>query len=443
MKAFEGIVRKNWGRTLALISLASACSGTVEQRYENGAPSVDGGSAASGVGGASGDAGSGSVGGTNFGGRRAGGTGGGGTGGGGAGDGGAGGFATGGVSGNLGRGGGGNGSGGVGGAGGDRPDSCFAAGTPIATPSGPRPIEELRPGDLVFAYDDQAARVVPRPVTATFVHLDQPVGALPLGDGRVLRLTGNHPIYLPDQQRYADARELRGDERLLTLSGSAHISSLISGAFLASGTELVTVYNISVAGEHNYFAGGVLVHNKSDAGCLPIPFSGACSPTPGCLDPLRPTNERVAHNQVVGSSDAGPPDVWIDGGMNRATSAAICSEGSAPHSPAYMAFDVVNESGQTPRVAISGSRSGAQCTGFQIGELGFQPWPPPPYVKTTQCTPIDERFSSLTLVGLNVGTQVSNLRFVAGCDCPRSLASRTDCLPVVPASGHCLTSGDW
>src|SRR6185503_17667173 len=88
---------------------------------------------------------------------------------------------------------------------------CFVAGTRIATPSGTLSIEELRIGDLVLAYDEQTGLVVPRPVTATFVHPDHPIGALPLSDGRVLRVTPNHPVYLPDQQRYADAGELAGD----------------------------------------------------------------------------------------------------------------------------------------------------------------------------------------------------------------------------------------
>ena len=91
------------------------------------------------------------------------------------------------------------------------------------------------------------------------------MGALPLSDGSVLRVTANHPIYLPDQQRYADAGELAGDERLLTLTASTQTSSVISGAFQASAADPVTVYNITVAGEHNYFAEGVLVHNKSGA----------------------------------------------------------------------------------------------------------------------------------------------------------------------------------
>jgi hypothetical protein len=430
-----------------------ACSGTVEHRYDNDhSPDASGGTDVGGVGGALGDAGVGAVGGTNFGGTNFGGTNVGGTGAGGNGTGGAGGFANGGVGG---FGNAGFGAGGVGGT--DGPDSCFAAGTPIATPSGHRPIEELELGDLVLAYDEPTGRVVPRPVTATFVHLDQRVGSLLLSDGRVMRVTANHPIYLPDQQRYAAAGELAGDERLLALSGSAQTSSLIAGAFQAS-TAAATVYNITVAGEHNYFAEGVLVHNKSDAGCHPVSFSGVCSAGPRCLDPLRPTNEYVRLNQVVGVLDAGheggvpdsgpfePPD-WIDAGPARtAASAPICSGGSVTPTPSYLAFDVVNTVGQAPFVSIYGNSSGAECAGFQIGEVAFRNnFPPPPYTVTTQCVSIPRQFLAQVMVNpLNVGTEISNLRFVSGCECPRMKLVHTVCGSASGVSAACEPAGvDW
>jgi hypothetical protein len=450
-----GIAWRNWGN-LALIAIAVACSGTVEQRYDNDdkgpPPLASGGSDAIGTGGALGDAGVGSVGGTSSGGTNSGGTNFGGTGAGGNGTGGAGGFANGGLGGfgNAGFGGG-----GVGGT--DGPDSCFGAGTLIATPSGHRPIEELELGDLVLAYDEPTGRVVPRPVTATFVHLDQRVGSLPMSDGRVLRVTANHPIYLPDEERYAVAGELAGDERLLALSGSAQTSSLIAGTFHAS-TVTATVYNITVAGEHNYFAEGVLVHNKTDGGCDPVSFSGVCSPSPRCLDPLRPTNEYVRLNQVVGVLDAGheggvpdsgpfPLPQWIDAGAARtAASAAICSGDSATPTVSYLAFDVVNTIGHAPWVSIYGNSSGAGCSGSQIGEVGFQNiFPPPPYTVTTQCVSIPQRFLAQVMVNpLNVGTEISNLRFVSGCQCPRMRLVRTVCGSPSGVSGACEPAeSDW
>jgi hypothetical protein len=429
MLRLVGKTRHCWGSSLALIALAAACSGTVEHRHENdGMPDASGGTNGSGVGGASGDAGVGSVGGTNFGGSA--------------------GYSGGGVGGTF----------GIAGSYG-----CFVAGTQIATPSGTRAIEELKLGDVVLAYDEHAGRVVPRPVSATFVHPDHPVGSLPLSDGRVLRVTSNHPIYLPDQQRYADAGELRGDERLLTLAASTQTSSLIAGGFQASTADPVTVYNITVEGEHNYFADGVLVHNKSGAaGVGPGGTGGACIPAPlqntacypiACPDIVWPTFEHVGLNQPPGGiPEAGPADsgtadgaAVIDGGPADAAPAnresgpldtgitpsssmgmPVCLGRGLPN-PAFLAFDVVNTLGAQPVIGLySGDLF---CSGTQIGEVWLQDHQPPPlYIETSQCLRVPQPTSRhLTLAGLNPGTHVRNARFVASCACVRRLVVSTSC----------------
>jgi hypothetical protein len=418
-----------------LIALGAACSGTVEHRNENGSgPDASGGTKSSGVGGALGDAGVGSVGGTSF------------------------------------VGAGGSSAGGVGGTFGIAGSyGCFVAGTQIATPSGTRSIEALRLGDVVLAYDERASRVVPRPVTATFVHPDHPIGALPLSDGRVLRVTSNHPVYLPDQQRYADAGELKGDERLLSLSATTQTSSLIAGAFQASATDTVTVYNITVDGEHNYFAEGVLVHNKSGAGgtgaggtgaggtgaggtggsCVPVSLNATCYAF-GCPDIVWPISQYVTLNQLVGGfsdagadsgatdappADGGPVDAapvsresgLVDRGFVPSTIGTPICQGRGLPNPAFLAFDVVNTLGAQP---IVGLYSGDQfCDGAQIGEVWLQNHQPPPlYIETTQCIRVPQPVSgSLTLAGVNPGTHVRNTRFVSGCECVRQLTVNTNC----------------
>src|SRR5262249_50095511 len=44
---------------------------------------------------------------------------------------------------------------------------CFAPGTVVLTPAGPRPIEEIAVGQRVLSYDFGAGRVVESAVTAT------------------------------------------------------------------------------------------------------------------------------------------------------------------------------------------------------------------------------------------------------------------------------------
>jgi hypothetical protein len=153
MRRMERTARGSGGRSFIFVAWAAACGGSVDSGDQSKANGGTGGSAVSPVGGAGGSLGAaaGSVGGTSSGGAV--------------------GSSAGGVGGTLGYGG---------------SFGCFVAGTPIATPSGAVAIEELRLGDLVLAYDERTGHVIPRPVTATFVHPDHAVGALPLSDGRVL-----------------------------------------------------------------------------------------------------------------------------------------------------------------------------------------------------------------------------------------------------------------
>ena len=68
----------------------------------------------------------------------------------------------------------------------------------------------------------RARRVVPRPVTATFVIRTIRRSAAP-ERRTVLRVTSNHPIYLPISTHVRRRGELTGDERLLTLTASTDL----------------------------------------------------------------------------------------------------------------------------------------------------------------------------------------------------------------------------
>ena len=95
---------------------------------------------------------------------------------------------------------------------------CFAAGTPILTPEGSKPIEEIRPGDWVITApdDDPDADPVPRPVEETFENY------LPILDlyvnGRTIRTTAEHPFWVKDSGWVA-AQQLEAGDELLALDG--------------------------------------------------------------------------------------------------------------------------------------------------------------------------------------------------------------------------------
>jgi intein/homing endonuclease len=123
-------------------------------------------------------------------------------------------------------------------------------------------IEEIHIGDHVLAYDTDTQKVVASTVSETFVHTD--AAGMTLING-TLRATVNHLFYA--NGAFVRADELRPGDALVSIAGrqlgaqpmstrSAKVQSLVG----LPGHE--TVYNLEVDGQHNYFAGGLLVHNK-------------------------------------------------------------------------------------------------------------------------------------------------------------------------------------
>ncbi len=151
----------------------------------------------------------------------------------------------------------------------DEDRHCFAAGTRIATPTGQRAIESISVGEAVLGYDHRQNKVVSRLVTATHRHVGSSFRLLKLGDKR-LGVTDEHPIYDGMARRYRPAAEIRRGSRLLGATYEARQRSAVPIEVTAvSRTPLLrgTVYNISVAGTQNYFAEGILVHNKQPNPC--------------------------------------------------------------------------------------------------------------------------------------------------------------------------------
>lgn len=138
---------------------------------------------------------------------------------------------------------------------------CVAAGTPIATPAGHRPIETLAPGDPVVGWDAAAGREVVTRVSALVERPASPV--VRLGE---LRVTAGHPVLAGGAWR--PAGELAPGDAVVRRGGAIELL----GAFGPSG-ELAVVYDLAVEWPHTYFAAGLVVHNKT-------------APQPGPSDPL-------------------------------------------------------------------------------------------------------------------------------------------------------------
>lgn len=133
---------------------------------------------------------------------------------------------------------------------------CVAEGTSIATPAGPCPIEEVRPGDLVLSRAPSGL-IEPCPVARAIGTTAPETLLITLADGRSLRVTAAHPISTPIGWRTAGV--LCAGETVQTDAGNASVASI---EVLHSR---IHVYDLTIAGNQNFFANGVLVHNKSVA----------------------------------------------------------------------------------------------------------------------------------------------------------------------------------
>jgi hypothetical protein len=154
---------------------------------------------------------------------------------------------------------------------------CFSEETPIETPTGPVAIAELEVGDWVQSYDHESGRVEPRRVLRKMENPAPALLELALANGQTLHVTAEHPLFDAASGEYRPVGELGPEVRLLRLDGKgsalAPVELLAVG--VAAGVEGRRAYDLTVEGNHNYFAAGVLAHNK------PPPYpSGVTDPSP-------------------------------------------------------------------------------------------------------------------------------------------------------------------
>ncbi len=223
---------------------------------------------------------------------------------------------------------------------------CFVAGTLVHTADGPKPIEQVKEGDLVWAYDHEAGQWRLCAVGPTHANpYDGDLGELTFttdaGQTETLTATSGHPFWVaaavdpaelaarplavecnppsnlthskveapvriplpkepfdederkkgerprfdtPDAKggRYVMAGDLKLSDQLLLRDGR---SATITG--LRVRTERTRVYNLSVLRLHNYAVGvaGVLSHNVGACGGGP---KGVPKPSPNFVKPTNP-----------------------------------------------------------------------------------------------------------------------------------------------------------
>jgi len=190
-----------------------------------------------------------------------------------------------------------------------RPDECFVAGTLVLTPDGLKPIEEFKPGELVWARDASTDAAGWKPVLRTFKTLGKRVLALVVegADGRSeeFQVTGGHPFWVKDQG-WRRAEDLNQGDILVAASGAW--LRLSAATWLQS---TATVFNLEVADWHTYFVGesSVFVHNMcGKTGPIegspgePGPNCGTSCPIDTLVDAAKPSSRLSPPIQPPGAA---------------------------------------------------------------------------------------------------------------------------------------------
>ncbi len=127
---------------------------------------------------------------------------------------------------------------------------CFVSGTLAETPYGAVVIEDLVVGDRVLGLSDDGEPVVNEVVE---VHRALAVQYYIINDE--ISVTDAHPFLVDDE--WVEAQDIRVGDILVSPDGTAvPVGSVVSVDYG------VRVYNISVSGNHTFFAEGILAHNK-------------------------------------------------------------------------------------------------------------------------------------------------------------------------------------
>lgn len=150
-------------------------------------------------------------------------------------------------------------------------NSCFAAGTPVRTLLGPRPIESIQIGDQVLAQDVTTGALGFEPVVALYHNPPKPTLRIDLG-GEVIVATPIHRFWKAGQG-WAMARDLKPGDTIRRLGGTAQVVSV-------SEEKVQPVFNLDVAQSRSFFVGasGALVHDNSLVDPVLHPFDAPKAP---------------------------------------------------------------------------------------------------------------------------------------------------------------------
>jgi RHS repeat-associated protein len=136
---------------------------------------------------------------------------------------------------------------------------CFEAGTLVYTKNGLIPIERIKVSDSVYSYDTKRNESSLNKVVNTLIR--ESVGIYEITAGNeTIKVTAEHPFYVVGKG-WIKAKDLQAGYILKSSDSKA----IVKISVIKELSKPVTVCNIEVDGNHNYFVTGstILVHNKT------------------------------------------------------------------------------------------------------------------------------------------------------------------------------------
>ena len=138
---------------------------------------------------------------------------------------------------------------------------CFVAGTLVLTASGLVAIENIKPGDMVYAADAETLEVSTKQILETYIRETSSLVHLTINGENIIS-TYDHPYYVKDKG-FVSAEALWIGAELIDKNGNVVLVEQLYRENL--GDESVKVYNFQVEDYHTYFVSHqkILVHNAT------------------------------------------------------------------------------------------------------------------------------------------------------------------------------------
>ncbi len=140
--------------------------------------------------------------------------------------------------------------------------NSFAEGTLVNTSDGLTPIQDIRIGDLVLSYNEEAHVFENKEVIHLISGVSDSIILIEFSNGEIIQATGEHPFYV--EGNWLEANKIKPGFKLFSSE-----REYIKVKAVRTIRSVRKVYNLTVLENHNYFVSehNVLVHNTNKKMC--------------------------------------------------------------------------------------------------------------------------------------------------------------------------------